>query len=632
MRGFTGWIIAAVVGFPGWGVGLQAQENQLPLAEIKAGWKPLFDGKSVDAWRNFKKQTVNPAWQVREGTLVRAADGAGDIITRDQYGNFELLLEYRIGKGGNSGLMFKVTEEGERPYHTGPEVQIQDNVNGSDPQKSGWLYQLYQTGPNPFTGKILDATRPAGEWNKIRLLVCEDRAELFMNGRQYWTCKIGDKAWNDRVAKSKFAAMPGFGTAARGHICLQDHGNEVAFRNIRIREVDARGVPPQPVDGTLSVALKTVFDQVEWTGWKALDAQDKPNPLRPIIVTHAGDGSGRLFVATQQGVIHSLPKDGVGPTRVFADLTSKVRYLDKENEEGFLGMAFHPRFKENGEFFTYYTPNRQPRASVVSRFRVDPAQTTPADPALEEVLMEVSQPFWNHNGGTLAFGPDGKLYLALGDGGAADDPFEAGQRLDTLLGKILRVDVDKKDAGKNYAIPGDNPFVGRDGARGEIWALGLRNPWRMAFDRKTGALFAADVGQNLWEEINVVKKGGNYGWNLREGFKPFGSSKRKPPVEPLIAPIWEYDHQVGKSITGGFVYRGKAIPELVGKYLYADFVSGKVWALGYDQESGKVTGNHAIKSPMLPVITFGEDEAGEAYLTIVSAEGKGIYQLVPGKP
>ena len=606
-----------------------AGENTISLAEEKAGWKLLFDGKSASAFRNFKKDTLSPQWKVTNGELVRSEKGAGDIITKDQFGNFELLLEFKVAKGGNSGLMFKVTEDAAQPWHTGPEVQIQDNVDGHDPQKAGWLYQLYSTGNNPFTQKPLDTTRQAGQWNQFRLLVCEDRAELFVNGSHYWTCKIGDKNWNERLAKSKFAKLEGFAKAAKGHICLQDHGDEVAFRNIKIREVDARGNPRQPIDGNLPVKLETVYSGVKWSGYKPVDDQDKPNPLRPIIITHAGDGSGRLFMADQHGVIHTVPQSGSGESKVFLDLTSRVRYSDKENEEGFLGLAFHPRFRENGEFFCYFTNREMPRKSIVSRFKLKAGSKDLADLKSEEVLMEIAQPFWNHNGGTIAFGPDGKLYVALGDGGAANDPFEAGQRLDTVLGKILRLDVDRKDSGLNYAIPKDNPFVGREGAKGEIWALGLRNPWRIAFDSRTGVLFCADVGQNLWEEINVITKGGNYGWNLREANQPFGNSKRQPPVTPLIDPIWEYDHQVGKSITGGFVYRGKAIPELVGKYLYADYVSGKVWALDYDQQTGKVKGNYAIASPMLPVITFGEDEAGEAYLTIVSAEGKGIYKFVP---
>jgi len=196
-------------------------ENALTTAEQKAGWKLLFDGKSAQAFRNYKKDGLNPQWKVLDGALVRTAAGAGDIISRDRFGNFELLLDFKISKGGNSGLMFKVTEDAPQPWHTGPEVQIQDNVDGHDPQKAGWLYQLYQTGNNPMTKKPLDTTRPAGEWNQMRLLVCEDRAELFMNGHHYWTCRIGDKAtsacrttatrWpsaTSRCARSIPAAIP----------------------------------------------------------------------------------------------------------------------------------------------------------------------------------------------------------------------------------------------------------------------------------------------------------------------------------------------------------------------------------------------------------------------------------------
>ena len=217
--------------------------------------------------------------------------------------------------------------------------------------------------------------------------------------------------------------------------------------------------------------------------------------------------------------------------------------------------------------------------------------------------------------------------MALGDGGSGNDPLGNGQKLDTVLGKILRLDVDHHDQGLAYAIPKDNPFVGKDGVRGEIYATGFRNPWRIAFDRTTGLLYAADVGQNLWEEINLVTAGGNYGWSLREGAHGFGP-KGSGPRADLVEPIWEYDHQVGVSITGGLVYRGKAIPELVGKYVYADYVTGKLWALHYDAAAKKVLTNEGIPTQTLPVITFGEDEAGELYFGVVSADGKGIFQIV----
>ncbi len=343
---------------------------------------------------------------------------------------------------------------------------------------------------------------------------------------------------------------------------------------------------------------------------------------RPIVLTNAADGSDRVFVAEQQGVVRFFANDqNVKNTTVFLDIESRVEYKDKENEEGLLGLAFHPDYKKNGEFFIYYTTTDTPQTSVISRFRISKDDPNKADPASEEELLRIKQPFWNHNGGTIVFGPDGYLYIALGDGGKANDPFDNAQNLGTLLGSVLRIDVNHKSDGKNYAIPKDNPFVGRKGARPEIWAYGLRNIWRMSFDRQTGELWAGDVGQNLWEEIDILVSGGNYGWNIREGKNPFGP-KGAGPHKNLIEPIWEFHHAVdGKSITGGGVYRGKKLPELQGAYLYADYVSGRVWALQYDRKEKVVLGNHLLKPGAsvsvknMPVITFGEDEAGEVYFT-----------------
>ncbi len=354
---------------------------------------------------------------------------------------------------------------------------------------------------------------------------------------------------------------------------------------------------------------------------------------RPILFTHAGDGSHRLFVASQYGEIFVIPK-GESPEEpdLFIDMRKKVVYKDRQNEEGFLGLAFHPKFKENGQFFVYYTTKDAPHTSVISRMRVSKDNPNKADENYEEELMRIKQPFWNHNGGTICFGPDGMLYIGLGDGGAADDPAGNGQNLSTWLGSILRIDVDNKDEGKNYAIPKDNPFVNKKDAKPEIYAYGLRNVWRMSFDSKTGDFWVADVGQNLWEEINLVTKGGNYGWNSREAMHNFVRGKRnlakgddKPAekVKGLIDPIWEYDHAIGKSITGGHVYRGDKVKELMGHYVFADYVSGFVWALKYDKESQKVVGHHRIEgahyNPMeddvAPVMTFGEAEDGTIYFS-----------------
>ena len=341
--------------------------------------------------------------------------------------------------------------------------------------------------------------------------------------------------------------------------------------------------------------------------------------FRPLVVTGAGDGTNRLFFATQLGTIHVIQNTPTAnEATVFLDLRDRVELEDRQNEEGLLGLAFHPDFEKNGQFFVNYTASRknQPvRKSVVSRFTLLPDDPNRGDPASEEVLMELEQPYWNHNGGTVVFGPDGFLYIVFGDGGLANDPHMNGQNLQSLLSKILRIDVDRTDPGLAYAIPPDNPFVGHGAlARPEIWAYGLRNVWRLSFDRKTGTAWGADVGQELWEEINIIRRGGNYGWNVREGKHPFGPGGSE--VSPnYIEPIWEYDHSHGKSITGGHVYRGQQVPELVGAYLYADYVSGRIWALWYDESKGVVTANRMIREGGPPVVTFGEDDQGELYFT-----------------
>jgi quinoprotein glucose dehydrogenase len=333
---------------------------------------------------------------------------------------------------------------------------------------------------------------------------------------------------------------------------------------------------------------------------------------RPIVLTH--DGTGRTFVASQYGVIYLLPTDReVEEVPVYMDMENKVTYKDEQNEEGFLGLAFHPKFKENGEFYVYYSTREEEHLSIISRFRAEPDADT-ADPATEEVIMQIKQPYWNHNGGNLIFGPDGYLYIGLGDGGLANDPHGNGQNLKTLLGSMLRIDVDHKDEGKNYAIPKDNPFINKPNAQPEIYAYGIRNTWGISFDSETGKLWAADVGQDTWEEIDIIVKGGNYGWNLREGKHPFGPRGSKPPRD-LIDPIWEYNHSIGKSITGGVVYRGKKLPELVGHYLYADYVTGPVWALKYDEQKKQVVANRRLRDHMAPIISFGVDGDNEVYLT-----------------
>ena len=393
--------------------------------------------------------------------------------------------------------------------------------------------------------------------------------------------------------------------------------------------VSAAEVDLQPLD----VKVVPAFPHVEWSDEiRGLDS-GKPRDPRPLLIMGAGDGSNRIFVGSEYGTIHVWPnKPDADKMETFLDIADRVQYNDNQNEEGFLGLAFHPKFKENGEFFVYYSikpTEKDPHVTVVSRFHVSKDDPNRADPNSEEVLLRISARYWNHKGGTIVFGPDGYLYVGLGDGGFGGDPHGNGQNLKTLLGKILRIDVDHKDPGLAYAIPKDNPFVALgDKARGEIWAYGIRNVWRIAFDPKTGDLWGGDVGQDTWEEIDIITRGGNYGWNLREGFHPFvpkGSPPRTDVVRPdIVEPIWEYKHEVGKSITGGSVYRGKQVPELEGAYIYADYVTGQIWALWYDSEKKQVTANRTIQQKGQPIMSFGTDDQNEIYFVTQSG---GIYKF-----
>jgi glucose/arabinose dehydrogenase len=405
---------------------------------------------------------------------------------------------------------------------------------------------------------------------------------------------------------------------SRAPTLLSGEGDFQSAADICLDTVGERLLVPDMAGGTLSAIQLDAFDAVRLDESPLpVDAERAFPKLefnRPIVLTHAGDGTNRVFVASQLGKVHVFPnKQTASKIETFLDIEDHVQYKDAENEEGFLGMTFHPKFKSNGELFVFYTTNDAPHTSVISRFRVDKKNPNRADPKSEEELLRVPRPFWNHDGGTLAFGPDGYLYIVLGDGGKANDPFGNGQNLRTLLGKILRIDVDHKDQGKNYAIPKDNPFLDYPHACGEIWAYGLRNVWRLSFDRQTGACWAADVGQDLWEEVDLIVRGGNYGWNPREGRHPFGIGGVQSPREDLIEPIFEYHHDVGKSITGGFVYRGKRLPQLAGAYLYADYVTGKLHALRYDEQRQLAIADQPIGDNISPVMSFGEDEVGEVY-------------------
>lgn len=398
---------------------------------------------------------------------------------------------------------------------------------------------------------------------------------------------------------------------------------------LAVLEIAYLSDPAAAAEQPLNAQVVRTFENLEWPDWITGADSGLARDPRPVVITGAGDGTNRMFFATQYGAIFVVPNDPAArELQPFLDIRARIMpFKPNENEEGFLGLAFHPKFQENGELFVYYTARPSegnPHLSVISRFRVSKDDPNQADPQSEEVLMTIQQPYWNHNGGTLVFGPDGYLYIGLGDGGLGGDPHGNGQNLGTLLGSILRIDVDHKDPGRAYAIPQDNPFVGVPGARGEIWCSGIRNVWRLSFDPVTKTCWAADVGQNEWEEIDIIRRGGNYGWNDREGLHPFVDPAKQqfkpgagyvPAPGPQIDPILEYHHEVGKSITGGFVYRGKRVPGLEGAYLYADYVTGQVWALWYDEATGAIVANRTIRQSGTPVITFGEDDAGELYFT-----------------
>ena len=321
---------------------------------------------------------------------------------------------------------------------------------------------------------------------------------------------------------------------------------------------------------------------------------------RPVEL--GGYPGGRLFVAEQDGFVLLLDRDGENE-QVLLELRGKVRRSG--NEEGLLSVALDPDFTLNHFLYAYYSAS-DPRRTVLSRFTViDDA----ADPATELVVLEVEQPFSNHNGGAIRFGPDGMLYLGFGDGGAGGDPRGNGQDPSTLLGTIIRIDVREAGGAAPYAVPADNPLLEPPGARPEVWAYGFRNPWRMAFDPATGWLWVGDVGQDRFEEIDIVERGGNYGWNRLEGNDCY-LPRSGCDAGGTVAPVASYGHDQGCSVTGGAVYRGDAVPAIAGWYLYADFCSGRVWALPADLRSGPVVVVESARS----VASFGVDEEGEIYL------------------
>lgn len=336
-------------------------------------------------------------------------------------------------------------------------------------------------------------------------------------------------------------------------------------------------------------------------------------------LTNLVQAGGRFYVTEQAGRVISIPADTeTSEATIFLDIRDQVN--DAGNEEGLLGLAFDPEFDSNGHFYVYYSATK-PRRSVVSRFTATVPDANTARLESELVIMEIPQPFQNHNGGQLAFGPDGMLYVALGDGGSGGDPQGNGQNLSTLLGSILRIDVSGVGPDSGYRVPPDNPFLGVPDARGEIWAYGFRNPWRFSFDRQTGDLWAGDVGQNSYEEVDLVVRGGSYGWNKLEGGHCFSPRDGCDPSGTEL-PVIEYGSNKGCSVIGGYVYRGTRIPSLAGTYLYGDYCSGEIH--GFHLEGGEVVEHQLLVDSGLMITSFGEDEEGEIY--VLSQDG-GIYRL-----
>ncbi len=400
-------------------------------------------------------------------------------------------------------------------------------------------------------------------------------------------------------------------------------GASVAPATAPAATVPATRLPPTAVQ--LTATMPEVATAESTSTPTAASASFSPAPAtltllasgleKPVYLTEPADGTGRLFVVEQAGLI-LIWRNGQFLATPFLDLRDRVN--SSGNEQGLLGLAFHPQYSANRRFFVYYT--NMDGNLVIARYTAQASNPDQADPTSATALLQIAHPsFQNHNGGDLVFGPDGYLYIGIGDGGSQGDPHGNGQNLDTLLAKLLRIDVNKEP----YGVPPDNPFIGQADKRPEIWAYGLRNPWRFSFDRKTGDLYIADVGQDTYEEVDYQpagsRGGANYGWSLMEGMHPY-----KGDYSPgLTLPVAEYTHSEGGcSITGGYVYRGAQWPQWAGLYFFGDYCTGLIWALGHTQAGWQ---RALVAQSSLAISSFGEDQAGEIY--VLDHEGGAIYKL-----
>ncbi|MFT7515027.1 MAG: glucose/arabinose dehydrogenase [Candidatus Omnitrophota bacterium] len=379
----------------------------------------------------------------------------------------------------------------------------------------------------------------------------------------------------------------------------------------------------------LAIVTASVFAENEVRLVETFKGVDHNRPTDLVIPP---DGSNRLFLIQQRGQIDILPEDrNAGPGQRFLDLSDR-KMAANLFEEGLLGLAFHPDYKTNRKFYIYYS-QQDPKRSVISEMQASADDPNQADPSTERILLQIPQPYWNHNSGNMLFGPDGYLYIAVGDGGKGDDVTRLAQNLFAMNGKILRIDVNTKTGARAYGIPADNPFIEeKEGVLYEIYSYGMRNPWGLCFHPESGQLWCADVGQDLFEEINIIEAGGNYGWSYREGKGAFYKRSDAPPEGVVFKePLHVYGRSDGLSITGGFFYQGAKFPSLKGSYIYGDWRLGTMWALKYDQAAGKVIENRVIykigegMKDFRPS-AFCPDAQGE--ILALSWEGK-VYEVAP---